>query len=253
MPCLLLLLLLPLGAQAQRPFSIRHLGTRDGLSQGSCFYIRKDSRGFVWVSSQNGLNRFDGTSFTNYRFDERDVFWVNRYNRQKLAQQRRLLRNTLATQEDERRRIARDLHDDVGNTPAAIKGVLERASARIVGAAELPEVAQAYDMIDKAGNDRRAITHDLMPVEFEQYALPDVVAQLVERANRSSRTAFEFIQFGPVRRLKPERELVTYRIIAELIQNALKHGGSGVAIVQLGLITPSPFWSLTTTGCLTTG
>lgn len=162
------------------------------------------------------------------------AFGVNGYNRQKLARQRLLLQNTLATQEDERRRIARDLHDDVGNTLATIKGVLERAKERIVVAAELPEVGRAYDLIDKAGNDLRNITHDLMPVEFEQYALPDVVAQLVERVNRSSRTVFEFIQFGPVRRLKPERELVTYRIIAELIQNALKHGGAGLAIVQLG-------------------
>lgn len=162
------------------------------------------------------------------------AFWVNGYNRQKLARQRRLLQNTLATQEDERRRIARDLHDDVGNTLAAIKGVLERAKERIVIAAEHPEVTLAYELIDKAGNDLRTITHDLMPVEFEQYALPDVVAQLVERVNRSPRTVFEFIQFGIVRRLRPERELVAYRIIAELIQNALRHGGPGLAIVQLG-------------------
>ncbi len=162
------------------------------------------------------------------------VIWLTTYNRQKLARQRRLLQNTLATQEEERRRIARDLHDDVGNTLAAIKGLLGLAQERVALAAQLPEVARAYAMIDKAGNDLRTITHDLMPVEFEKYALSDVVAQLVDRANQSSRTAFAFILFGDVQRLKPERELVTYRIIAELVQNALKHGGPGLAIVQLG-------------------
>ncbi|GAB2556176.1 ligand-binding sensor domain-containing protein [Spirosoma areae] len=162
------------------------------------------------------------------------AFLVMTYNRQKLARHRRLLQNTLATQENERRRIARDLHDDVGNTLAAIKGMLELARERTAIATDVPEVARAYDMIDKAGNDLRTITHDLMPVEFEKYALPDVVAQLVDRANRSSHTDFEFILFGTIRRLNPERELVAYRIIAELIQNALKHGGAGLAIVQLG-------------------
>ena len=162
------------------------------------------------------------------------VAWLTAYNRQKLSRQRRLLQNTLATQEDERRRIARDLHDDVGNTLAAIKGLLGLAQERAALAAQLPEVARAYAMIDKAGNDLRTITHDLMPIEFEKYALPDVVAQLVDRANQSSRTAFTFILFGEVQRLKPERELVTYRIIAELVQNGLKHGGPGLAIVQLG-------------------
>jgi signal transduction histidine kinase len=95
-------------------------------------------------------------------------------------------------------------------------------------------VAQAYYLVDKASSDLRSITHDLMPVEFERYALPDVVSQLVERANQSCPTAFEFICFGAVHRLKPERELVVYRIIAELVQNAMKHGGPGLAIVQLG-------------------
>lgn len=162
------------------------------------------------------------------------AFVVNSYNRQKLIRQHRLLENTLATQEEERRRIARDLHDDVGNTLAAIKGVLGRAKEHIRVEGELPEVIQAYELIDKVGNDLRTITHDLMPIEFEQYALSDVVGQLVERANRSSPIAFEFILFGTLRRLEPERELVIYRIIAELIQNALKHGTAGLAIVQLG-------------------
>ncbi|GAB3046224.1 sensor histidine kinase [Spirosoma pulveris] len=160
--------------------------------------------------------------------------WLTVYNRQKFNQQRRLLQNTLATQEDERRRIARDLHDDVGNTLAAIKGVLGLAKERLAQTDQMPEVDKAYSMIDKAGKDLRTITHDLMPIEFETYALPDVVAQLVDRATTSSRTTFTYILFGEVQRMKPERELVIYRIIAELVQNALKHGGTGMAVVQLG-------------------
>ncbi|MCK8493437.1 histidine kinase [Spirosoma sp. RP8] len=162
------------------------------------------------------------------------TYSITRYNRRKFTQQQRLLQNTLATQEAERGRIARDLHDDVGNTLAAIKGLLGLAQDRVAVAAQIPEVARAYAMLDKASNDLRLITHDLMPIEFEKYALPDIISHLVDRANRSSNTTFEFILFGDVHRLNPERELVLYRIIAELIQNALKHGGEGLAIVQLG-------------------
>ncbi|AQG78560.1 ligand-binding sensor domain-containing protein [Spirosoma montaniterrae] len=162
------------------------------------------------------------------------TFWMNALNRSKLARQLRLLQNTLATQESERNRIARDLHDDVGNTLATAKGMLERAKETLRLPDTTADLEQAYTLIDKAGNDLRTITHDLMPVEFDKYALPDVVAQLTERASRSSQTMFEYIQFGEVRRLFPERELVLYRIIAELVQNALKHGGPGLAIVQLG-------------------
>jgi signal transduction histidine kinase len=162
------------------------------------------------------------------------AFLVDYYNRRKLAQQERLLRNTLATQEDERKRIARDLHDDVGNTLAAAKGILERTQAQVTEPANLANVAHAYGLIDKASSDLRTITHDLMPIEFDTYSLADVVAQRINEANRSGRLHFEFILFGTVRRLTPERELVTYRIIAELMQNAQKHGGAGVAYIQLG-------------------
>jgi signal transduction histidine kinase/streptogramin lyase len=162
------------------------------------------------------------------------AFLVNYYDRRKLAQQQQLLKNTLATQEDERKRIARDLHDDVGNTLAAAKGMLERTQAQITEPADLANVTHAYGLIDKASNDLRTITHDLMPVEFDTYSLADVVAQRVDEANRSGRLHFEFILFGTIRRLTPERELVTYRIIAELMQNAQKHGGAGAAYIQLG-------------------
>ncbi|CCH54641.1 histidine kinase [Fibrisoma limi BUZ 3] len=162
------------------------------------------------------------------------VWGVSTFDKQRFARQQRLTQNTLAAQESERRRIAQDLHDDVGNTLATIKGMLERAREQEPVQSMHPEVHKAYDLIDKASNDLRGITHDLMPVEFEKYALPDVIQQLVDRVNRSSRMQFEFILFGTVRRLEPARELVTYRIITELIQNGLKHGGQGLAIVQLG-------------------
>ncbi|WP_461141422.1 two-component regulator propeller domain-containing protein [Spirosoma pomorum] len=162
------------------------------------------------------------------------AFGVYYYNRQQLKRQQQLLQNTLATQEDERKRIARDLHDDVGNTLAAAKGILERTQTQLIEPAELANVAHAYALVDKASSDLRTITHDLMPVEFDKYSLAEVVDQRVDEANRSGKLRFEFIQFGTVRRLTPERELVTYRIIAELMQNAQKHAGAGVAYIQLG-------------------
>ena len=45
----------------------RHIGIEDGLSQSSVNTIYQDSRGFIWIGTQDGLNRFDGTDFTIYR------------------------------------------------------------------------------------------------------------------------------------------------------------------------------------------
>jgi len=49
------------------PFRIDAIGVNDGLTQGSVYYMRKDSRGFMWFGTQDGLNRYDGHRFQTYR------------------------------------------------------------------------------------------------------------------------------------------------------------------------------------------
>ena len=50
---------------------------RDGLSQGSVNCILQDSRGFVWIGTQDGLNRFDGYACKVYKHDPADPRTVN--------------------------------------------------------------------------------------------------------------------------------------------------------------------------------
>ena len=44
-----------------------HYTTRDGLSQGYIYHMMKDSRGFMWFSTQDGVNRFDGYNFKVFK------------------------------------------------------------------------------------------------------------------------------------------------------------------------------------------
>jgi signal transduction histidine kinase/ligand-binding sensor domain-containing protein len=48
-------------------FRVDHIGVSDGLTQGSVYYMLKDSRGFLWFGTQDGLNRYDGHHFRTYR------------------------------------------------------------------------------------------------------------------------------------------------------------------------------------------
>lgn len=63
---LLSLLLLATKSMAQ-PYTLRHLGVEDGLSNNYVWNIAQDKQGCIWVATECGLNRFDGSSFTNYK------------------------------------------------------------------------------------------------------------------------------------------------------------------------------------------
>src|SRR4051794_36186040 len=61
-------------AQKPAPLVLRfeHLTDRDGLSNSSIRCIYKDQDGFMWFGTEDGLNRYDGTSFKIYRHDPAD-------------------------------------------------------------------------------------------------------------------------------------------------------------------------------------
>ncbi len=66
-------LLIAITGDSVAQFTIHHYGNEAGLTQGSVDYMLKDSRRFLWMSVQGGLNRFDGTRFVFYRNGQRGL------------------------------------------------------------------------------------------------------------------------------------------------------------------------------------
>jgi len=53
-----------------QPYYFRHYQVENGLSNNSVFFIRQDSKGFIWIATKDGLNRFDGFHFKVFRIDD---------------------------------------------------------------------------------------------------------------------------------------------------------------------------------------
>src|SRR5476651_2426932 len=68
----LLFTLLPCLVFSQDQVKFEHIGTKEGLSQININCIIQDSRGFMWIGSRNGLNRYDGYKCIIYRYDAKD-------------------------------------------------------------------------------------------------------------------------------------------------------------------------------------
>ncbi len=65
---LAVLLFLSCGAQSQPSWRIDKLGVEDGLSQGYIYVIHQDKKGFIWIGTHGGLNRYDGYRFKVFQY-----------------------------------------------------------------------------------------------------------------------------------------------------------------------------------------
>lgn len=129
----------------------------------------------------------------------------------------------IQTQEAERQRLAKDLHDDLGGTLSTIKGQ----------AAHEHVSEETLKLIEKAIEDLRNVSRNLMPPELEKTGLAGSVHQAVERLRNVSGISFILITFGREVRLSADTELNIYRIIGELLNNILKHAKATKGVVQL--------------------
>jgi ligand-binding sensor domain-containing protein/signal transduction histidine kinase len=163
----------------------------------------------------------------------------------------------VAAQEDERRRISRDLHDDVGMKLSALKLMLsslhEKSLAAknedIAGLAakneeidglaakneEIGALAKsAENLLSETVQDVRQLLHNLSPGILEEFGYITAVEGLVDKINQSDRTRFTLVTFGMKERLRKDYELALYRITQELINNTLKHADAKKISLQIG-------------------
>lgn len=134
----------------------------------------------------------------------------------------------LTAQEDERQRIAKDLHDDIGGTLGVLKGLF--SSQQVTGS---ERYNQWISLLDKATNDLRNISHDLMPSDFERFGLIKSIENQIDKINQAKQIQFEFLVSGEIKTQNLEHELTIYRIANELINNVLKHAKATEASLQL--------------------
>jgi signal transduction histidine kinase len=143
-----------------------------------------------------------------------------------LAQMERS-RAILETQEAERSRIAKDLHDEVGGTLAALKLKLQNNDLNMNN-------HSAVDIVDQLARNVRQISHNMMPDAIEKFGLKNALAGYMSKLNMQSDTVFKHqmevldkIKFGE------SREVAIYRIVQEVLTNALKHAKAKVVYVQM--------------------
>lgn len=144
-----------------------------------------------------------------------------------------LLDRLISTEEDERARIARELHDGIGQTMSALLIKVRSADTAGVAAGDRRELEKR---ISEAIDQIRRMAWDLRPSILDDYGLRSALARHIEEV--TARTECDFIfKFVPDEgldeRLDPATELVLYRVAQEAVTNVVKHAAAHHASVLL--------------------
>jgi signal transduction histidine kinase len=143
---------------------------------------------------------------------------------------RRMGQRLISAQEDERRRIARELHDDVSQRLALLSVELDTVHPE-----SSDHLGRLADFCRKVSSDIRRMSHALHPARLEHLGLARSLESLAQEISKSTGMEVSFHANGPVEPQSPDVALCTYRIAQQALGNAARHSGSEWASVELAV------------------
>jgi len=147
---------------------------------------------------------------------------------------RRLSSRLMTMQDEERRRVAREIHDGLGQELAAAKMILDGILAKDASSAIRQPAVDASQLVDRAIKQVRTISHLLHPPLLDEVGLVSALRWYLE--GLSERSGMEIrlhVEPADLGRLKPEVETAIFRIIQEALTNMFRHSGARNGQVSL--------------------
>lgn len=171
--------------------------------------------------------------------------WRNYTHRKKIQQQRILELETekqltateavLKGEEQERSRLAKDLHDGLGGMLSGIKHSMGNMKENLI---MTPENAAAFersmDMLDSSIQEMRRVAHNMMPEALVKFGLDTALKDFCNDINQSGALNVSYQSIGMENEVVEQTTAIAiYRIVQELLNNTIKHTSAKNAIVQL--------------------
>ena len=144
-----------------------------------------------------------------------------------------VLRNTVTEQEAERQRIARELHDSLGQYLTIMRLDLDKISHDRDATAEIQQrVARLNTLTTQAGREINKLAWEIRPTALDDLGLQTAIEQFLEEWGERSSLQFDLHLTLSDRRLAPAIETALYRVLQEGIRNVVKHA----AATRVGVI-----------------
>ena len=140
----------------------------------------------------------------------------------------------LKGQEEERSRLAKDLHDGLGGLLSGVKfSLINMKDNFIMTPDNMTVFERSLDMIDVSIKELRRVAHNMMPEMLTKFGLDEAVKEYCNSINTTKLLTVKYQSLGMETRLENTVEIIIYRIIQELLNNTMKHAAATTSFVQL--------------------
>ncbi len=147
--------------------------------------------------------------------------------------ERRVLNAIINTEENERKRFAKDLHDGLGPLMSTIKMSLSALHDRIKDPSGIVILNNTNHLINEAINTLKDISNNLSPHVLSNFGLASAINAFITKINQTRAITVEFKSNMENIRLENDREVVIYRAVCELINNSIRHSGASRIEIEL--------------------
>jgi PAS domain S-box-containing protein len=230
--------------RAGKPQRLLDRALRDGHSEDEGWRLRRDGTRFwanvVITALKDADGRVIGFSKVTRDFTERmQAHLALQDSKRQLQESEKSLRdlslNLLRTQDEERRRIGRDLHDSLGQYLVALKMKLDGLQAatmrhETIGA---DDFSQCAELVHESIKEVRTISYLLYPPMLEELGLKSAIPWYLEGFGQRSGIQTTFEVSADFTRLERDLELALFRVLQESLTNVHRHSGSATADVHL--------------------
>ncbi len=166
----------------------------------------------------------------------RELFlFLKKAETDRLRSEKRVLHAIINTEEAERKRFAKDLHDDLGPLLSTVKMSISALNNRITEPTDREILENTNLMVNEAIGTIKNISNTLSPHILSNFGLVSATNSFISKINQAGSFIVSFdSNLGNVR-LNPDVEVVLYRSICELTNNSIKHSGASNIEIELNI------------------
>jgi signal transduction histidine kinase len=164
----------------------------------------------------------------------RELFYsLKRADIDRMRVEKRVINAIINTEENERKRFAKDLHDGLGPLMSTVKMSLSALGERIKDPTDTIILNNTNHLVNEAINTLKDISNNLSPHVLSNFGLSSALSAFIAKINQTKAIEIDFKSNMENLRLESEKEVVVYRAACELINNSIRHSGASRIDIDL--------------------